>query len=295
MKAYKREIVIITIAALATLSAVWFFFGKMKKEKIAVQTDLYSLIAPAPDAILAVNRPASFADLICSNKPASHVFTTKIPAIYLDIIGQHTDLSSLLLSFHPQGIVFYAKATDQQASRIETGTLKTSFGSFAPRKQRKGKITFTYYPDIGNHFFGYYHKEGVWVASYSKKLLEEVARIQTSGRHYLLPEQDKIRHTFDINAPLNLMIAANCLNLYVPTSDTTQYRIENCWLGADLFSSKGKLCYFGSMPAPSPTDSICQALADSVSARITQACHQLRITTQVTTDNGKVYFTGCEK
>ena len=33
MKADKREIVTFVIAALATLVAVWFFLGKMQKEK----------------------------------------------------------------------------------------------------------------------------------------------------------------------------------------------------------------------------------------------------------------------
>ena len=42
MKADKREIVTFVIAALATLVAVWFFLGKMQKEKDTVRTDLYT-------------------------------------------------------------------------------------------------------------------------------------------------------------------------------------------------------------------------------------------------------------
>ena len=49
MKADKREIVTFVIAALATLVAVWFFLGKMQKEKDTVRTDLYTLVAPASD------------------------------------------------------------------------------------------------------------------------------------------------------------------------------------------------------------------------------------------------------
>ena len=44
MKADKREIVTFVIAALATLVAVWFFLGKMQKEKDTVRTDLYTLV-----------------------------------------------------------------------------------------------------------------------------------------------------------------------------------------------------------------------------------------------------------
>ena len=46
MKADKREIVTFVIAALATLVAVWFFLGKMQKEKDTVRTDLYTLVCP---------------------------------------------------------------------------------------------------------------------------------------------------------------------------------------------------------------------------------------------------------
>ena len=66
MKADKREIVTFVIAALATLVAVWFFLGKMQKEKDTVRTDLYTLVAPASDAILSVNRPAAFTKYILS-------------------------------------------------------------------------------------------------------------------------------------------------------------------------------------------------------------------------------------
>ena len=66
MKADKREIVTFIIAALATLVAVWFFLSKMQKEKETVRTDLYTLVAPASDAILSVNRPAAFTKYILS-------------------------------------------------------------------------------------------------------------------------------------------------------------------------------------------------------------------------------------
>ena len=176
MKADKREIVTFIIAALATLVAVWFFLSKMQKEKETVRTDLYTLVAPASDAILSVNRPAAFTKYILSRNSERDAFASKVPDIYLSIIQNNHDLPWLLLSFHPQGVVFYAQAGNSLAGRIEKNTLQKSFGSFAPQKQKRNGITFTYYPDAGNRFFGYYQHEGIWVASYSKKLLEEVAQ-----------------------------------------------------------------------------------------------------------------------
>ena len=185
MKADKREIVTFVIAALATLVAVWFFLGKMQKEKKAVRTDLYMLVAPESDAVLRVNRPSAFAKYILSREREHAAFASKIPEIYLSVIRNNPDLPPMLFSFHPQGVVLYMQADGQTIGRIEKNTLQ---------KQVKEDITFTYYPEAGNHFFGYYRYQGIWVASYSKKLLEEVARIQRNRQNYLLPDQDRLRN-----------------------------------------------------------------------------------------------------
>ena len=173
MKADKREIVTFVIAALATLVAVWFFLGKMQKEKDTVRTDLYTLVAPASDAILSVNRPAAFTKYILSRDSERDAFASKIPDIYLSIIQNNRNIPWLLLSFHPQGVILYAQAGNNLVGRIEKNTLQKAFGSFAPQKQKRDGITFTYYPDTGNRFFGYYQHEGIWVAvtarNYSKK------------------------------------------------------------------------------------------------------------------------------
>lgn len=152
MKADKREIVTFVIAALATLVAVWFFLGKMQKEKDTVRTDLYTLVAPASDAILSVNRPAAFTKYILSRDSERDAFASKIPDIYLSIIQNNRNIPWLLLSFHPQGVILYAQAGNNLVGRIEKNTLQKAFGSFAPQKQKRDGITFTYYPDTGNRF-----------------------------------------------------------------------------------------------------------------------------------------------
>lgn len=295
MNAYKREIVIFIIAALATLSAVWYFFGKMEKTKTAVQTDLYTLVAPASEAILGVNRPDIFAKYILPDSSAWQAFASRIPPVYLSLIREYPGLTELLFSFHAQGVLFYTKATEAQVSRMEENFINKKFGSFAPQKQTVGEITFTYYPDTGNRFFGYYQYHGIFVASYSRKLLEEVARIQTKPIRYLLPEQETIRRSLDRNAPLNLMFESDRLNLYVTLSDSTEWHIRGRWLGADLFTSKGNLCYFGSIPYEPEADSLYSALGDTLTLRLKQLFPQLPVTSQFSIDNGQVLYTGCNK
>lgn len=293
MKAYRREIVIFIITALATLSAVYYFFDDLKKGKDVTQTDLYTLTAHAPQAILAVNRPAVFAKIILTKKAVYQAFASQIPEIYLTIIQSNPDITSLHFSFHPQGVVMYAKADKNITRHIEENVLKNVFKSFAPQQQIRGGVTFTYYPDAGNRFFGYYQQNGIWVASYSKKLLEDVSNIQRKRRNDFTKEQSQIRQTLDENAPLNLMIYSNLLNLYVSANDSTLWSISNRWLGADIFESEGNICSFSNLPVQEQSDMLFRSMADTLTVRLKQYFPQLHISSQIYEEDGKVYFTGC--
>ena len=293
MKTEKREIVTFVIAALATLIAVFLFLGKMQKEKKTVRTDLYTLVPSTSEAILSINRPAAFNKYILSRKPERDAFASKIPEIYLSIIQNSHNLPWTLLSFHPQGVIFYAQTGSNESKQIEKNTLQKAFGSFAPQRQKKNEITFTYYPDAENRFFGYYQYNDVWIASYSKKLLEEVAFIQQNHPNDLPLEQDRLRKSFDLNAPLNLMLQTNSLNLYVPLPDSNKWRIKNGWLGVDLFMNENHLCYFGCLTHNSTTDSSYTLLGDTLALRLEQIFPQFEVSNQITQENSRVFYTGC--
>lgn len=293
MKALKREIVIIALTALATLLAIGYFFVDLKEGRNVAQTDLFDLTAAQHNAVLSINRPAVFARMFLSKPPIYEAFSSDIPDIYLSLLHKHTEITEAQFSFHPQGIVMYAKADKSMAGRIESELQNNFFPSFAPQKQTKGGILFTYYPEAGNRFFGFYQCNGIWVASYSKKLLEEVAYQQRGKKNKLPAEEKQLKESLDKNAPLNLMIRSELLDLYVNASDTAQWRINSKWLGADLFESEGNICYFGNLPFQEPCDSLYQSVADTLSARLEQHFPQLHITNQCYEENGKIYLTGC--
>lgn len=290
--ANRRDIIFFSIAALATLAAVWFFFSKMQEKKRAVRTDLYTLVAPGADVMLAVNRPATFARHILTKQRLHQAFATEIPDIYLSILRENPYLPALLFSFHPQGVVLYARADKEQVKQIEKNTLKKFFPSFAPRTQAEESIDFIFYPDTGNRFFGSYQHDGIWVASYSKKLLREAARTQLNHTNNLSAAQDRLRKTLDRNAPLNLMIQADSLNLYVTLDDSSQWRVRNRWLGADLFMNAGYLCYFGTLPYYADMDSLYAPLGDTLTRRLEQKFPQIHIKSQLKTEKDKVLYTG---
>lgn len=287
----RREIIFFPIAVIIVLSVIWFFFGNIENKKKTIQTDLYALTAPNPYAILAINRPVSFTKHMLASKPVYDAFTGKIPDIYLSLLSENKEQSTTLLSFHPQGIVYYSKTNTPVGNKIP----EKFFNSFAPQMQTKGDITFSYYPDTGNQFFGCFQYHNIYVASYSKKLLEEAADILASSPHTLSARQKQLRKTFDPNAPLNLMINSDSLDLYVKTGNTTEWRINDYWLGADIFMSEGNICCFGSVPYFQTSDSLYQALADTLTLRIEQIFPQFHIQNQINIEGENVYYTGCNR
>lgn len=297
MKAYQREIVIVIIAVIATALAVWYFFGSMAKEKTIVQTNVYRMLDPSPSGLLVVNRPGVFSRMMLSQQKIKGTFAAYIPEVYLSVIEQHPSFPLVVFSFHEQGVVMYAKTDEGEAYLIHRNTLRPLFNTYRPPLQKKNGITFTYYPDAENRFLGCYYWNGVWVASYSKRLLEEAAERQwaeASDPESVSPTGiQNLVATFDRHAPLNVALPANRLDLYVQISDSLKWRIKNKWLTADVYTENGTICCMGGEPYHTALDSLYSAMADTLSLRLERFFPQLQIKTQVDIGQETVYFTSC--
>lgn len=297
MKAYQREILIVIVAVIATALAVWYFFGSMEKEKIIVQTNVYRMLDSSPSGLLVVNRPAVFSRMMLSEEKIKGTFATYIPEVYLDIVKQHPSFPVVIFSFHEQGVVMYAKTDEGEAYLIHRNTLRPVYNTYRPPLQKKNGITFTYYPDAENRFLGCYYWNGVWVASYSKRLLEEAARRQWAEASD--PEAtpstgiQNLVSTLDGHAPLNVVLPASRLDLYVQINDSLEWRIKNKWLTADIYTEAGRLCCMGAEPYHAVLDSLYPAMADTLSLRLEHFFPQLQINTQVDIGQETVYFTAC--
>ncbi|RHJ90501.1 hypothetical protein [Parabacteroides bouchesdurhonensis] len=293
MKAYQREIIICIIASLVTILAVWFFFGTVEDEKSVVQTDLYDVVAPSPNGLLVINRPNILTGIMLKHPKISEAFSTYLPDIYLSILQTTTIKPPILFSFHPQGVVMYSQTDGSLDAQIENDVLKPILGIYNPHKTIKDDIMFTYYPDAKNRFLGFYQYNDVFVASYSKKLLEEVATQQSKKKKILPREINKIRQFADKSAPINLYIPADILNLHININDSLQWRIYDKWLLTDIFTGEGNICYFGSQPYFAHLDTLYAPMADTLSKRIESYFPQLHITPEINHDENMIYYTGC--
>lgn len=281
MKAYLKEIFISMAAILVMSLAITAYFKAMREEKAGSRSDVYALIPPNAHTLLAVNRPAVFNRMILNNPPLYKLFAGEIPEIFLSIIRQNRQMALIVFSFHPQGVVCYMQAGSKTAGEINKEILPEKFRPYSPQKQAGDGVDFYYYPDTENRFFGSYVHNGIWVGSYSRKLLERAALQQKEGRVLLPADMNGRRALLDANAPLNIIFRAEEVGVG---------GME--WLSADLFVSEGKICCYGSLPYD-VLGSRYLSVGETLSKRIAQRFPRFRLSFQINREDEAVYLTGC--
>jgi hypothetical protein len=282
MRAYLKEIVL-SIAALLLMSlAIMAYFKAVKEEKANDRADVYTLIPPNAQALLAINRPVIFNRVILNNPSLYKFFAAEIPEIFLSVLRQNQQMNLVVFSFHPQGVICYMQAGTKTAGDITKDILPGQFKPYSPQKQTENGIDFYYYPDTENRFFGYYVHKGIWAGSYSRRLLERAAVQQLNGDILLPPEMNTLRTTFDANAPVNMLSPAKELGLR---------NLE--WFAADLFISEGKVCCYGSLPYDAVSNIPYLSIGDTLSRRIEDKYPRLQLSFQISREGEYVYLTGC--
>lgn len=293
MKAYLKELTISCIVIALALLIIWGFLNRINEGKAADQTDLYSLIADAPKALVSINRPSLFTRTILPRPLSQEILNKYIPDVYLSMVRKASPNKSFLFSFHPQGVVMYTKADKSQTGKIEQTVLAPYFKTYKPQRQVKNHVHYTYFADTGNRFFGYYHHEGIFVASYSKKLLEEVADRQLHNLSPLSADLKDIIDKQDRNIPMNIVIPADLLNITVSLNDSTVWEMKNNWLSTDLFISEGSICGYSTYPGTGLPDSLYTTLADTFSLRLKQWNTIVNPSVQIHREDGRLHFTEC--
>jgi hypothetical protein len=282
MRDYLKEIIISMVAILIMLLAIIAYFKAINEEKANSRVDVYTLVPPTATTLLTVNQPALFARVILSNPLLNKIFAQEIPEIFLSVIRENQQMTSVVFSFHPQGILGYMQVGSKTAHAIANDILPEKFRPYSPQIQTENGINFYYYPDAENHFFGYYIHNGIWVGSYSRRLLERAA-LQQQGEKVLLPEEVKhLRASFNTRVPLSIICPADMLG------------VSNLsWVSADLFISEGTFCCHGSFPYADADSSLYTSTGETLSRWIESKFPGIRLSFQVSREDETVYYTGC--
>jgi hypothetical protein len=293
MKAYLKEILISLLALLIMSLVVVGYLRSTKMQQSNTRIDIYNVIPPDVDALLAVNRPSVFNSMILEKKALYDVFVSQIPSLFLSFVRESQHLQSLVLSFHSQGVICYVQGGDRMKNAIEE-MLKSHFKAYKPVKTNVDGMAFYYYADVNGRFFGYFTYNGIWVGSYSKKLLEKVAGQQLNPDASLPEEMNQLRASFDTNAPLNIIFPTKKLNLYVSERGAPAWRIIDKWLAADLFLSEENICCYGFLPnEQNKTLAMYKSMGDTISTRIRGLYSSVRLSFRIDREGERVYYTGC--
>lgn len=300
MSARRKDTVILVVVAALTSACMWYFYTGMDERKSISDVNPYTLVVPGPEAVLAINRPLVFEKVILPKKDIREVFSKQIPGVYADLIRDNPDLPLFLFSFYAQDLLFYAPMDGSEARQVFKQLEARS--PFKDQRKTASLIDCRYYPETGKRFFGCYYHEGMFVASYSRKLLEQVARRQQTDSGRVIPGLKEVLETTNTNTPVNLFVPSDSLNLYVQITDITEWRIKDQWLGMNIFPSDNKLCCFHTQPYQPSLDSLFyqagfstlyQSMGDTMQARINKLFPQIKTTAQVSHDEAVAYFTIC--
>lgn len=289
MKTILKEIQTYIIIGIIAIIAVSILFVRLKKTQNAVNFNLIELVPSSTTALLRVNKPNDMRKYVLSNKDITAAFNSQIPPVFVSLINFIRGNQTCLCSFHPQGIIFYAQIDNYQEKSIKENILQPYFGSFAPQIQNIANINVKFYAAKDNQFLGYYLKNGIFICSYSRKLLEETI-FSTSAETNT--ELIKTMNEADNKAPFNVFINSDLLNLRINLSDSTMWKLKSRWLSADFFMNKNKLCYFGSLPYFTEIDSLYTPLADTLTLRIKTAFPKFNFSAEINKDTDKMLYTG---
>ena len=293
MKEYAKDIIIVVLTLILACISVSYFFGFLKKEKQTEKEDIFCLIPEDYTSILSVNKPEQLRHMVLEKENGNCIFRKYIPEVFIKLI-MYYDFKYMLLSFHKEGVVCYIQANNGKRKEIERIISESFLPFYAPQEEKKYGIDFKYYPNEGSSFLGCYHHNGLWIASFSKKLLNDVARRQLAG--YKDESANPIstsRKEFDNKATANFIVPSNEWHMKLAKGDTVIWEYPSSTINMDIFTSEGNLCSFCSFPCSVPNDSIYTSLGDSIAGKLKLYFPDIELTPQTTSDRKQIYITLC--
>ena len=174
MSARTRNI-ILGLIAVAVIALTGYFFKSLKAGQQGARIDLTTLLPERPDALLVVTRPADFHRRIARSAHFQNVLAAPIPEAWLKLLGRDDlNASDIHLVLSPTAPLLLIRTGTHMVEKIQDWAL---FG-YPPERLADGPIHYAYFPDTEGLFMGCYQHEGLFVASYSRKLLQDVAKRQ---------------------------------------------------------------------------------------------------------------------
>ncbi|MCC8143281.1 MAG: hypothetical protein LUD02_12500 [Tannerellaceae bacterium] len=288
MNRYGKEIMIGLLATILTGLAIFYYSNRLQAGRLAENTDWHTYIADHPYALLQINRPSVVTSLVFSDTITKNIFRKYLPAPAIQIITTKNPALPLYISFHTNGELLYIKASEQQFNKLHNEVLNSYFKFYQPETEMIEAIKVEFYPAGGNRFFGSFYHQGMWVGSFSRKLLEESIRHMASSS----PVAKETNKSFDPNSPLNLFLVSDSIRQYMESNFISEQVKWDKWMVADIFVNEQSLCFFTQTPDIPETDSIRACYLHAMDTYLSGIA-QRPVQGELSTNEENTYYSSC--
>ena len=261
-----RDIAWILLLSAVALMGILSLYQRIHHAQSKGEVNLCALITQRPQAILRVLRPELLRLMLPSTPHAEQLLASSLPNNVLCQLNGADKQPPFTLIYYPEGEVWLAALSYIEAQSL-FNRLNENHG-FAPTEEEVWKQVVRYYPEEGKRFLGCTYRQGIFMASYQRKLLLSTLR-QALRPQPLSPEIERLRALG--NQPTDAP-----LQLYLPTETLLNDSLAEVFFGAErpakwlsipFFFNDGNLCGLQEWPLP-------QSLPDSLIAE--QWLHPLR-------------------
>lgn len=295
MKRAVRDIVWILLLAAIALTGIHSLSHKMHTARNIDEANPLALITGAPQAVLCLHQPQTLQLMLPSMPAVQRLLHAYLPESTRYPLEQMEEAPPITLVYYPQSELWMATLTEREAKqlwkRLDEGH------HFAAEKQKELTLPVRYYPELGNRFLGCYYHQGLFVASYDRRLLRE-----TIKQHLQLRPTDGIATELQAivpatsATPLRLLLPSEKL---FPASALHERKPTHAWLSLPFFFNEGNLCCSLAWPLPSHLpDSLLEKewllpLRDSLSLRLQPLLPGVETNLQATLEEQTAYFSLC--
>lgn len=293
-----HDIVWLLILTVLALTGIRLLYQRIHTTRTGGEVNPYALLIQPPQAILHIHRPQLLQLMLPSLPDVEQLIQRHLPEMALCQTTGLGTLPAFTLIYYPQGEVWLATVTSHEAQALWNRLDQTH--AYAAEEQREESVTVRYYAEQGKRFLGCYYHQGVFVATYDRKLLRATIRQQLySTQHPGVPSLG-IVGKLSTDAPLQLLLPRQLL---VPDSLLQSFspagKALEPWLSLPLFFHEGTLCGWQEWPLPSEipdslvTTEWLNPLRDSLQQQIVPLLPGLTLDLQATHDEQNAYFTLC--
>lgn len=290
MKRTLRDLIWICLLATIAFTGIRTLSRKINEGQTLDEVHPFTLITEQPQAVFCLNQPQTLQLMLPAVPAIQRLLLAYLPENPLCQAEQIGELTPFTLVYYPEGEVWMATLTEREARQLWK-QLDASH-DFAAQEQTELTIPVRYYPERGRRFLGSYYHQGIFVASYNRRLLRDAIKQQLQ-LHTADPALAELQTLKTTNAPLQLLLPSERL---FPADALHETASAHPWLSLPLFFNEGNLCCFQEWPLPtSIPDSLLtthwiEPLRDSLSLRLKPLLPGVQIELEATKEEKSAYF-----